>query len=44
MLGTGEIMMSYRATKEAIARAIRGEPKAAEVIEKRNLVKHPFAA
>jgi 5,6,7,8-tetrahydromethanopterin hydro-lyase len=35
---------NYRATKEAIARAIRGDPKAAEVIAKRNLVKHPFAA
>ena len=28
---------NYRATKEAIARAIRGDPKAAEVIAKRNL-------
>ena len=35
---------NYRATKEAIARAIGGDPKAAEVIAKRNLVKHPFAA
>jgi 5,6,7,8-tetrahydromethanopterin hydro-lyase len=35
---------NYRATKEAIARAIGGDPKAAEVIAKRNVVKHPFAA
>ena len=30
--------------KEAIARAIKGEPKAAEVVAKRNDVTHPFAA
>lgn len=35
---------NYAATKEAIARAVRGEPKAAEVVAKRNDVKHPFAA
>src|SRR5690349_18080619 len=35
---------NYRATKEAIARAVNGEPKAAEVVAKRNQVKHPFAA
>jgi 5,6,7,8-tetrahydromethanopterin hydro-lyase len=35
---------NYRATKEAIARAVRGEPNAAEVVAKRNRVKHPFAA
>ena len=35
---------NYRATKEAIARAVAGEPKAAEVVAKRNQVKHPFAA
>jgi 5,6,7,8-tetrahydromethanopterin hydro-lyase len=35
---------NYRATKEAIARAISGEPKVAEVVAKRNQVKHPFAA
>jgi 5,6,7,8-tetrahydromethanopterin hydro-lyase len=35
---------NYRATKEAIARAIDGDPNAAEVIVKRNVVKHPFAA
>ena len=34
---------NYRATKEAIARAIGGDPKAAEVTAKRNIVKHPFA-
>jgi 5,6,7,8-tetrahydromethanopterin hydro-lyase len=35
---------NYRATKEAIARAVRGEPKAAQVVAQRNAVKHPFAA
>jgi 5,6,7,8-tetrahydromethanopterin hydro-lyase len=35
---------NYRAVKESIARAISGEPKAAEVVAKRNQVKHPFAA
>ena len=35
---------NYRATKEAIARAIDGDPNAAEVIVKRNVVKYPFAA
>jgi 5,6,7,8-tetrahydromethanopterin hydro-lyase len=35
---------NYRATKEAIARAVRGEPKANEVVRRRNEVKHPFAA
>ena len=35
---------NYQATKEAIARAVRGEPKAAEVVAKRNQAKHPFAA
>ena len=35
---------NYRAVKESIVRAISGEPKAAEVIAKRNQVKHPFAA
>jgi 5,6,7,8-tetrahydromethanopterin hydro-lyase len=34
---------NYRATKESIARAVNGEPKAAEVVAKRNQVKHPFA-
>lgn len=35
---------NYQATKEALARAVRGEPKASEVVAKRNDVKHPFAA
>jgi 5,6,7,8-tetrahydromethanopterin hydro-lyase len=35
---------NYRATKEAIARAVKGEPRAAEVVAKRDQVKHPFAA
>ena len=35
---------NYRATKESIARAVRGEPNAAEVVRRRNEVKHPFAA
>jgi 5,6,7,8-tetrahydromethanopterin hydro-lyase len=35
---------NYRAVKESITRAISGEPKAAEVVAKRNQVKHPFAA
>ena len=34
---------NYRATKEAISRAVKGEPKVAEVIAKRDQVKHPFA-
>jgi 5,6,7,8-tetrahydromethanopterin hydro-lyase len=35
---------NYKATKESIARAVAGEPKASEVVAKRNQVKHPFAA
>jgi 5,6,7,8-tetrahydromethanopterin hydro-lyase len=35
---------NYQATKESIARAVSGEPKAAEVVKKRDQVKHPFAA
>jgi 5,6,7,8-tetrahydromethanopterin hydro-lyase len=35
---------NYRATKEAIERAVKGEPRAAEVVAKRDQVKHPFAA
>src|ERR1700750_1148165 len=35
---------NYRAVKEAIARAVAGEPKPAEVVAKRDQVKHPFAA
>jgi len=35
---------NYKATKEAIARAVNGDPKASEVVAKRDQVKHPFAA
>jgi 5,6,7,8-tetrahydromethanopterin hydro-lyase len=35
---------NYKATKESIARAVKGEPKASEVVAKRDQVKHPFAA
>ena len=35
--------INYRATKESIARAVNGEPTAAEVVAKRNTAKHPFA-
>ena len=35
---------NYQAVKESIARAVKGEPKAAEVVAKRDQVKHPFAA
>ena len=35
---------NYRATKESIARAVRGEPRASEVVRRRNEVKHPFQA
>jgi 5,6,7,8-tetrahydromethanopterin hydro-lyase len=35
---------NYKATKESIARAVKGEPKASEVVTKRDQVKHPFAA
>jgi 5,6,7,8-tetrahydromethanopterin hydro-lyase len=34
---------NYRATKEALARAVAGEPKAADVVAQRDKVKHPFA-
>ena len=34
---------NYDATKQAIQRAVKGEPKAKETLEKRNTVKHPFA-
>ena len=34
---------NYTATKEAIARAVKGEPKASEVVAQRNTAKHPFA-
>jgi 5,6,7,8-tetrahydromethanopterin hydro-lyase len=35
---------NYKATKESIARAVAGDPKASEVVAKRDQVKHPFAA
>ena len=35
---------NYKATKEAIQRAVKGEPKSKEVQEKRHKVSHPFAA
>jgi 5,6,7,8-tetrahydromethanopterin hydro-lyase len=34
---------NYQATKEAIARAVNGDPTPAHVVSQRNLVKHPFA-
>jgi 5,6,7,8-tetrahydromethanopterin hydro-lyase len=35
---------NYRATKEALARAVSGKPTAAEATAQRNSVTHPFAA
>jgi 5,6,7,8-tetrahydromethanopterin hydro-lyase len=35
---------NYRATKEALERAVNGKPSAAEVVAQRNTAKHPFAA
>ena len=35
---------NYEATKLSIKRAVAGEPKAAEVLAKKNKVEHPFAA
>lgn len=35
---------NYQATKEALARAIAGEPNAAEVTAKKDTAAHPFAA
>ena len=35
---------NYRATKEAIERAVSGKPTAAEVVSQRNTAKHPFGA
>ena len=35
---------NYRATKEAIQRAVGGTPTAAEATERRNSVQHPFGA
>ena len=34
---------NYQATKEAIARAVAGEPTPAHVVAQRNVAKHPFA-
>ncbi|WP_036264312.1 formaldehyde-activating enzyme [Methylocapsa aurea] len=34
---------NYQATKEAISRAINGEPTPAYVVAQRNVAKHPFA-
>lgn len=35
---------NYQATKEAIARAMKGDPKASRVVQERVTAKHPFAA
>jgi 5,6,7,8-tetrahydromethanopterin hydro-lyase len=35
---------NYRATKEALERAVAGKPTASEVVAQRNSAKHPFAA
>ena len=35
---------NYQATKEAIKRAVAGEPKAAEVLQKKGSMAHPYAA
>jgi 5,6,7,8-tetrahydromethanopterin hydro-lyase len=35
---------NYRAVKEAIARAVKGEPKASEVTAQKDSAHHPFAA
>jgi 5,6,7,8-tetrahydromethanopterin hydro-lyase len=35
---------NYQATKEAIQRAVTGEPKAAEVLQKKGSIAHPYAA
>ena len=35
---------NYKATKEAIQRAVTGKPTASEVVSQRNTAKHPFAA
>jgi 5,6,7,8-tetrahydromethanopterin hydro-lyase len=34
---------NYQATREAIKRAVNGEPSAAEVVAKKGTVAHPFA-
>jgi 5,6,7,8-tetrahydromethanopterin hydro-lyase len=35
---------NYKATKESIARAVKGEPKSKEVTAKRGSMDHPFQA
>jgi 5,6,7,8-tetrahydromethanopterin hydro-lyase len=35
---------NYTATKEALARAVAGEPKASDVTAKKDSASHPFAA
>lgn len=35
---------NYQATKEAIKRAVAGEPKASEVVKQKGKVNHPFQA
>jgi 5,6,7,8-tetrahydromethanopterin hydro-lyase len=35
---------NYKATKEAIERAMKGQPKVADVLSKSKSVKHPFAS
>ena len=35
---------NYRATKEALERAVAGKPTAAEVTAQRDTAEHPFAA
>src|ERR1700722_1919843 len=35
---------NYRATKEALARAVAGEPRPSQVVAKRATAAHPFAA
>ena len=34
---------NYKATKESIARALKGEPKSDEVTAKKDTAKHPFS-
>ena len=34
---------NYKAVKESIERAVRGDPTPSEVVSKRNSVKHPFS-
>jgi 5,6,7,8-tetrahydromethanopterin hydro-lyase len=35
---------NYKATRESIARAVRGEPNAQEVVSKKSTMHHPFEA